>query len=354
MVQTAGGAVPTGHYLRAFLFAALKTNDPDEPIALVPRERSSGVPDFYLLHVTDELQPSSDTAGRAVQLDGVDDRLTVAADPSLDIRRKLTVEFWFKADTLDFGPGNVWMPIVYKGDEDSPSVAERSYSVWLNSAGYLHFTSANGTSQDGFVNTAAGSVAADEWHHFAGVMDRDSGTMRAYLDGVLVNTGVVGTLDAALNADDPLLIGDTFETDSSFTPFKGTIDELRIWNVARSESDIQHATRAHPAGQRHRPGRLLALRGAGGRGLQEHRRPFERRHRQPEGGPERRFQRRPAGRRDHDVQRCARRRPRVDHAVRQRAATRSASASRWARACTCPPPRRRRPSRRSTWRDSRC
>ena len=38
-------------------------------------------------------------------------------------------------------------------------------------------------------------------------MDRDSGTMRAYLNGVLVDTGLVGTLDAALNTNDPLLIG---------------------------------------------------------------------------------------------------------------------------------------------------
>ena len=113
--------------------------------SLVPRERFSGVPDYYLLHVTDELQPPSDAAGHAVQLDGVDDQLTVAADPSLDIRRKLTVELWFKVDSLDFGSGNVWMPLVYKGDKDSPSAAERSYSLWLNSAGYLHFTSANGS-----------------------------------------------------------------------------------------------------------------------------------------------------------------------------------------------------------------
>src|SRR6185312_8848886 len=93
--------------------------------------------------------------------------------------------------------------------------------------------------QDGVVNTAAGVVKAGQWIHFAGVMDRDSGTMRSYVNGVLAGTGTVGTLNAASAAnDDPLLIGQTAESDASFTPFKGTVDELRLWSTARSDTEI--------------------------------------------------------------------------------------------------------------------
>jgi len=250
VVANEGGTVATGGRLRAFLFAAEDVAGPGEPRTLVPRERFSGVPEFYLLHVTPELAPSPDKAGRAVRLDGVDDRLEVAADPRLDLRRQLTLETWFRLDpdigrgadgTLDLGAGKVWMPLVYKGDSAAPGVAGRSYSLWLNRAGFLHFTSANGSRQDGIVNTPSGLVRPGEWTHVAGVMDRDTGKMRIYLNGELAGAGAVDTGDARSNPGSALLVGGTFEADSSFSPFKGEIDELRIWAGVRTDSQILHA-----------------------------------------------------------------------------------------------------------------
>ena len=249
MVDNLGTFVPTGQKLRAFLFAAENIADQGQPMQLVPRERASGVPEFYLLHVTPELEPPTNLAlmGHAVQLDGVDDSITVAPASSLDLVRTATVELWFKVDvsqnadgTLEFGVGKNWMPIVYKGDAGSPSSAARTYSLWLNRGGFLHFTSANGTFQDGVVNTPNFSVKAGQWYHFAGVMDRNSGAMRAYLNGNLVATGSVGTSDARSTAASALRFGQTFESSPDYTPFLGTLDEIRIWNTARPEADILH------------------------------------------------------------------------------------------------------------------
>ncbi|NWG14669.1 MAG: hypothetical protein HXY20_14165, partial [Acidobacteria bacterium] len=260
MVDNEGTMVPTGNLLRAYLFAA---EDVDEGagINLVPRERYSGVPEYHLLHVTTELAPSADNAGRALQLDGVidpnpsypmgsldaancDTDKVKVDDSKLNILSTLTVELWFKAaennGELDFGTGKEWMPIIYKGDQTIPTVAERTYSLWLNKAGYLHWTSANGSTQDAVVNTAAGSIKAGEWYHFAGVLDRPSGQMRAYLNGVLVETSIVGGAASASTSASPLLIGASFENSTNYTPFKGVIDEVRIWNTMRSETDIQH------------------------------------------------------------------------------------------------------------------
>ncbi|HEY7599939.1 MAG TPA: LamG-like jellyroll fold domain-containing protein, partial [Candidatus Limnocylindrales bacterium] len=249
VVQNEGGVVPTGEKLRAFLFAAENIAAEGEPLDLVPRERFSGVPEFYLLHVTNELEPSATTAGKATALDGVDDvvRIGPSSDIGADLQRHLTLELWFKLDagignpdgSLNFGPGKVWMPLVYKGDEESATAAERAYSLWINQNGLLHFTSANGSAQDGVANTAAGVVKAGQWIHFAGVMDRETGTMRAYVNGVLAGTGTVGGLTAAAAAhDDRLLIGQTAESDASYTPFKGAVDELRLWSTARSDNEI--------------------------------------------------------------------------------------------------------------------
>ena len=58
------------------------------------------MPQFYLLHVTDELEPPTDPAdaGHALKFDGIDDEVKVAANPSLNILRTATVEFWFQVD----------------------------------------------------------------------------------------------------------------------------------------------------------------------------------------------------------------------------------------------------------------
>ena len=250
MVDSEGGQVPTGNHVRAFLYAAENIAAPGAPMQLVPRERASGVAAFYLLHVTDELEPSSANAGSSIKFDGVDDQVQVAADPSLNLLRQLTVEFWFQVDvpqnsdgTLNLGTGVDWMPLVYKGNDSTKAVEDRTYTVWLNRNGFVHFTSANGIFQDGVVNTSSFAVKAGQWYHFAGVLDRDNGRMRAYLNGALAGTGFVGTSDARSNAGSALHIGDTPERSGvpSFRAFKGLIDEVRLWNVAREETDIQRA-----------------------------------------------------------------------------------------------------------------
>jgi Ca2+-binding RTX toxin-like protein len=134
VVENEGGIVPTGEKLRAFLFAAENVAAEGEPMDLVPRERFSGVPEFYLLHVTTELAATDEKPGRAAKLDGVDDRLQVAADPALDILRTLTVELWFNVEgtgnALNFG-GAAWMTLLNKGG----GTAANRIRLWINQDG---------------------------------------------------------------------------------------------------------------------------------------------------------------------------------------------------------------------------
>lgn len=246
VVETEGGMVPTGENLRAFLFAAENVGEPGGPLEIIPRERFSGVPEFYLLHVTTELEPSVANSGRSVKLDGADDRVVVNADPQLDILRRLTLEFWFKPDAvlddglggLDFGT-KTWMPIIYKGATVSPTSTNRTYTAWLNEAGYIHFTSA----ADGVqvtLNTTSGLIQAGEWSHFTGIVDRDQGQMRVYLNGELVNSSVsISTSSATSNPGSPLYVGATPETSAGYNTFLGKIDEVRIWNIVRTDSQIR-------------------------------------------------------------------------------------------------------------------
>ena len=72
----------------------------------------------------------------------------------------------------------------------------------------------------------------DKWVHIAGTYDADSGDGKIYIDGELDNEKNIGG-DIVPN-DDVLWIG------RGGTPYlDGSLDEVRISNVARSQKEIQ-------------------------------------------------------------------------------------------------------------------
>ncbi|MFN7702211.1 MAG: LamG domain-containing protein, partial [Deltaproteobacteria bacterium] len=90
--------------------------------------------------------------------------------------------------------------------------------------------------------TAAGSIQLGRWTHVAGVIDRSSATpqMLIYLDGVLAASRSIRPTPA-VDVPDPLRIGSSSYVgmgNGSYDRFDGVIDEVRLWNVARSAAQI--------------------------------------------------------------------------------------------------------------------
>ena len=105
--------------------------------------------------------------------------------------------------------------------------------------GFLHFTSTDIDGYQAVVNTPDQSIEAGKWYHFAGVIDRATGRMEAYLDGQLVGVSTeVPDVDPFASTA-PLLVGQTAETSASYASFRGVVDEVRLWNVARTQSQIR-------------------------------------------------------------------------------------------------------------------
>ena len=75
-----------------------------------------------------------------------------------------------------------------------------------------------------------------QWYHIAGVVDRDAGQMQLYIDGQQVASRSISSSDIFTHGS-ALLLGSTFE--SGYNRLSGRVDEVRIWDTARTQTEIQ-------------------------------------------------------------------------------------------------------------------
>lgn len=99
----------------------------------------------------------------------------------------------------------------------------------------------NGSSNFGSSATTTDLTASGDWHHVAVVVTRSTSSYVIYIDGASEASGtnsVLSTSSNINNSSDPLYFGRTRgTTDHSYN---GAMDEVRIWNVARTQSEIQN------------------------------------------------------------------------------------------------------------------
>ncbi|MBD3386234.1 T9SS type A sorting domain-containing protein [candidate division KSB1 bacterium] len=166
----------------------------------------------------------------ALYFDGIDDFVQVANDPSLNVAELFTIEFWIKTSN----PSQSWSRVLEKGSWDEYYIGfygrhgkmHGSLRTYIT-GGYTRMTIPAGPSKT--------VVQPNTWYHVAATYDGNQATM--YINGVpeLTKTAVVSP--RSLLGD--LIIGavqrdqDTYEYH-----LDATLDELRIWNVARTTQDI--------------------------------------------------------------------------------------------------------------------
>jgi len=170
----------------------------------------------------------------ALGFDGIDDLMRVADAPQLNFGAKggFTIEAWLHLDgSQPDGTG-----IVSKGEGGS---AWSGYQLLLQQnriAAEMGTGSASVGIPEGLIGTS--NLNDGQWHHVALTVDRTQQRADLYLDGRLeaevTNAALAGTPDNT----DPLQAG----VDRSGTRFfKGGMDELRLWDTARSRDDLRAA-----------------------------------------------------------------------------------------------------------------
>jgi hypothetical protein len=174
-------------------------------------------------------------AGNALRFDGVNDFAMIPDSTSLQLERTFTVEFW-----------------LYQASYGQPASGE-----WLLTktglAGCDTFVIADTVSTDigASFRTAPASSAATtvwgpsplaQWFHMAFTADTANSQARLFIDGTLVSEthtmedgSPIPNLPVCSNTA-PILIGGLPPFPNNY--LDGMIDEVRVWNVARSSSEI--------------------------------------------------------------------------------------------------------------------
>jgi hypothetical protein len=164
----------------------------------------------------------------SVRLDGADDYVQVPHADILTVDSEVSVMAWINTPRLEV-PGAGYQGIIAKGN------STRSYSLYTTAAGPLHFSTTS-TATNAYVgSTSAEPVPTDEWVHVAAVVV--DGQHQYYINGEDAGTG--GS-DIVLPGDadsDNVVIGRTQEGTSR--SFLGLIDDVRIYNHAVTQQDIQ-------------------------------------------------------------------------------------------------------------------
>jgi hypothetical protein len=163
-------------------------------------------------------------AQRAYSFDGVDDHIKVPDAPNFHITNSLTISAWVKLGSQAI---------------DYQNIVSRWYNNGVSAASYVLEIDQNNKKPQfrhvgptGLVGTTANhDIILNTWTHIVG--SYDGNYTRIYIDGKL-STSVPNT-GAISNASAPLMIG---RHENNSNPFNGAIDDIRIYNRALSESEI--------------------------------------------------------------------------------------------------------------------
>ena len=161
--------------------------------------------------------PTKETIiGRALDLDGVDDKLSAPAVGDTSFSSG-TVEAWIYLKSNNFEP-----IIVLR---DDGSVVKGRFPVY---GGKLRFVS-----RDGKIAENAAALTMQEWHHVEVKFDENGAQF--YVDG---ETGTYVSGDFSIDGSKDLGTKTVIATQWG-NYFHGRMDELRVWNVVRTQQQIQ-------------------------------------------------------------------------------------------------------------------
>ena len=163
----------------------------------------------------------------ALSFDGTNDYVDCGNNASVQITgNQITLEAWIFPTS--------WKSLVWQGNiiakEQNGFGNDNGYMLRTGNNGSLNLTLGSGSWSE--LISATNTLSLNTWQHVAGTYD--GSYLRLYVNGNVVDS-MAANINIS-NSSSTLFIGDN---GSGARHFPGTVDEIRIWNIARTRSEIQ-------------------------------------------------------------------------------------------------------------------
>lgn len=174
--------------------------------------------------------PDNIGAGNCLRFDPGGNYVSVANIPAYDFGTgSFTIEFWVKFNDVSLPDGII-------SSWTAGQCATRGWGMLTEGDGRMYFDFGDGSSACGHNIISTGAILSnDEWYHVAGV--RNGNNVTIFINGISSGTG---TTSMNLTAGRAIMFGTRYINVPASLTLDGDIDEVRLWNDARTEDEIRN------------------------------------------------------------------------------------------------------------------
>ena len=169
--------------------------------------------------------------GGAVAVNGNEAFVDLGDGPTLQLTSSMTISAWIRAAAF---PADDAAVVSKRGGNELGFQLDTTVDTGRRTIGFK-LTNAAGGNMFRYGGT---TLLANQWYHISGVYNAAAGTLDVYLNGVLDNGTLLGTVTST-QQNSPLNVNLGRRPGAAGFSFNGILDEVRIYNRALSPAELQ-------------------------------------------------------------------------------------------------------------------
>jgi hypothetical protein len=163
-----------------------------------------------------------------LNFDGKDDYIDLGKKPVFKVSKNLTLSAWINVNS-----NREWAGIISKIFDTGST--ESGYGILLDGKSGVYFGLKVPSKGIQYLSSGTNTVTLNQWHHIACTYDGQ--TMKIYIDGIEKASQNLPDSKIDYDPDNNLYIG-MYKDNNEVYRYQGKIAEVRIWDQARSEAEI--------------------------------------------------------------------------------------------------------------------